>query len=469
MELKQHRIMIALVAFILIQPLIDVLTTVSILYTNLPLTVGVVIRLAYLAVMAVWILLMARKSKKAKLYLAYLIGFAALVVANFTINYLVKEPFLLIEELTFYTKAVYFHVLFFGFLLLIEALKANGSDSKEMLIRYFLIVSGFISAVFVIAQVTGTSLTNYARSKEGWTGWFYAGNEIGATMAILLPITALYAVYRSTTFKKAALHWLPFVFLSISMLALGTKVGYAGIAIVLCTVFIGSLILGFMKKKQDDPQLVKVNAIVSPVLLALLIVVTPFSPVFGNMFAHFDILGISFDKKPVELDQFGDEILPDDDDEPMFTGEQLENLVFSSREQYKLDFHNQFEAAPVSQKLLGMGYAGNYETPERHKQLKMIEMDFHDWFYAFGIIGFLYMISPLLYFSGKYVWQFIRDLPNRFTYFGMLTGIAFLVGIGIAYTAGHVLTAPAVSIYLAFLLAVLVVTSNEETNQKTSL
>ncbi len=469
MELKQHRIMIALVAFILIQPLVDVLTTASILYTSLPLTIGVVIRLAYMAIMAGWIVHAATKSKRAKYYLFYLVGFAALVFVNFGMNMVIKEPFLIVEEITFYTKAVYFHVLFFGFLLLLESLRESGSDHKQMLINYLLIVSGMISAVFVIAQITGTSLTNYARSKEGWTGWFYAGNEIGATMAILLPITAIYAVYKSTTLKKAVVHWIPFIFLSISMLALGTKVGYAGIAIVLATVFIGSIIMLFMKGGQDDRQIVKANALFSPILLAVLIVVTPFTPVFGNMFAHFDILGISFDSTSVELDEFGEEIPPEEDTGPLFTGEQIENLVFSSREQYKMDYQSQFEAAPVMQKLFGMGYAGNYEMPERHKQLKMIEMDFHDWFYAFGILGFLYMMAPILYFSGKYVWQFIKDLQNRFNYFGMLTGIAFLIGIGIAYTAGHVLTAPGVSIYLAFLLAVLVVTSNEESDPKRHL
>lgn len=469
MELKQHRLMIALVAFILIQPIIDVLTTGSILYTSLPLTVGVIIRLAYLAIMAGWITYAATKSKRAKYYLLYLIGFAALVITNFGINMMVKEPFLIVEELTFYTKIVYFHVLLFGFLLLLEALRENGSDSKKMLVNYFVIVSAMISAVFIIAQVTGTSLTNYARSKEGWTGWFYAGNEIGATMAIILPITAIYAVQKSTTLKQAAIHWLPFILLSISMLALGTKVGYAGIVIVLLTVLVGSILLLVLKSQQEDRKNVKVNTLFSTILLVIVLVVTPLTPVFGNMFAHLDILGISLEKPPVEFDEFGEEVIPEEDTGPLFTGEQIENLVFSSREQYKADYRRQFDEAPLLQTVFGMGFAGNYEQPERHKPLKMIEMDFHDWFYAFGLLGFIYMMAPIIYFSGKYLWEFITNIKTRFNYFGMLTGISFLIGIGIAYTAGHVLTAPAVSIYLAFLLAVLVVTSDTQFKQKTSL
>ena len=470
MELKYSKIMLALVAFIIISPLIDVMTTASILFIDLPITVGIIIRLAYLGAMAAWIVYAATKSKRARLYLLYLTGFAVLVVINFVTGMVVKEPFFIVEELTFYTKVVYFHVLFFGFLLLLEALAKNGSDTKKQLVNYFLLASGTISFVFVVAQLTGTSLANYARSKEGWTGWFYAGNEIGASMAILLPITALYATTKTTSLKKGIIiHWLPFFFLSLSMLALGTKVGYGGILIVLLSILVGSFIMLLMKKKDEEKKVIKANALVSGVLLGALALTTPFTPVFGNMFAHFDILGISFEKKPIEFDEFGEEIVDPEDEEPILTAEQLENLVFSSREQYALDYKEQFSEAPLIQQLFGMGYAGNYEQPTKQKPLKMIEMDFHDWFYAFGIIGFLYMMAPIIYFAVRYVLQFIKHFKTTFNYFGILTGVAFLIGIGISYTAGHVLTAPSVSIYLAFLFAVLVVISEIEATQKTSL
>ncbi|MFJ7934361.1 O-antigen ligase family protein [Sporosarcina sp. NPDC096371] len=467
MELKHSKIMLALVAFIILQPVIDVLTTASILFIDLPLTVGVLIRLAYLGIMAAWIVYAATKSKRAKLYLLYLVGFAVLVVVNFVTGMMVKKPFFIVEELTFYTKAVYFHVLFFGFLLLIESLAKNGSDTKKQLVNYFLLASGIISAVFVIAQLTGTSLANYARSKEGWTGWFYAGNEIGAAMAILLPITALYATSKTTSLKKSVIiHWLPFIFLSLSMLALGTKVGYGGILIVLLSIICGSVIMLMWKKKDEEKKVLKANALVSGVLIGALALTTPFTPVFGNMFAHLDILGISFKKPPVEYNALGEEIVVPEDEGPKITAKELENLVFSSREQYAADYKVQFADAPLIQQLFGMGFAGNYDHPEPHKPLKMIEMDFHDWFYAFGILGFLYMMAPIIYFAVKYVWQFIRNFKETFNYFGILTGVAFLIGMGISFTAGHVLTAPSVSIYLAFLFAVLVVVSRDTRLEK---
>ncbi|WP_025785656.1 O-antigen ligase family protein [Sporosarcina sp. D27] len=463
MELNRHNIMLALVAFVMIQPIIDVLTTASLLFIDLPLTIGVIIRLAYLAIMAIWIVNESRKSKRARLYLLYLSGLAVFVIINFIVGYTVKEPFYIMQELTYYNKVVYFHVLLFGFILLLESMKKeNGSDNARQLVNYFLIASLTISVVFIIAHLTGTSMANYARSKEGWTGWFYAGNEIGASMSMLLPITALFAVYKTTTTRKL-LHWLPFVLLSIAMLGLGTKVGYGGILIVLLSIFFGSLLLLLTTKEYPARQRVKANSFISLILLIVLIVATPFTPVFGNMYAHLDILGISLEKPPVELDDDGNEIPPEDgdEDEPLITGEQFENLVFSSRETYKANYVEQFKDAPISQKLFGMGFAGNYDAPEPHKPLKMIEMDFHDWFFSFGILGFIYMVAPIIWFAGSFIVKLVMNLKQNFNYFSILTGISFLVGIGISYTAGHVLTAPSVSIWLAFLLAVVTVVSRD--------
>lgn len=463
MELNRHNIMLALVAFVMIQPIIDVLTTASLLFIDLPLTLGVIIRLAYLGIMAIWIVNESRKSKRARMYLLYLAGLAVFVLINFIVGYTVKEPFYIMQELTYYTKVVYFHVLLFGFILLLESMKKeNGSDTTRQLVNYFLIASLTISVVFIIAHLTGTSMANYARSKEGWTGWFYAGNEIGASMSMLLPITALFAVYKTTTTRKL-LHWLPFVLLSVAMLGLGTKVGYGGILIVLLSVFFGSLLLLLTTKEYPARQRVKANSFISLILLIALIVVTPFTPVFGNMYAHLDILGISLEKPPVELDSDGNEIPPEDgeEEEPLISGEQFENLVFSSRETYKADYVEQFKDAPISQKLFGMGFAGNYDAPQPHKPLKMIEMDFHDWLFSFGILGFIYMVAPIVWFAGSFIVKLVRNLKENFNYFSILTGVSFLVGIGISYTAGHVLTAPSVSIWLAFLLAVVTVVSRE--------
>ncbi|MRB24742.1 hypothetical protein GH839_28555, partial [Bacillus thuringiensis] len=65
--------------------------------------------------------------------------------------------------------------------------------------------------------------------------------------------------------------------------------------------------------------------------------------------------------------------------------ENQENLIFSGRQVYEERHKQFFKEAPMSQKLLGMGYAGNFKYNEQKQpDPKLIEMDFHDWFYDFG-------------------------------------------------------------------------------------
>jgi len=449
--MNQTKFLIYFVAFLVLQPIIDVLTAGSLLLLDLNVTIGVVLRFAYMALMGLFLLVMVRSNKLARGYILYLVGLGAIIAINIFLNMNVKDPYYLFQELKFFNKVVYFHIVFLGLMIVYKKLQEREWDIEKHTTKYMWLSGLIIGAVFIVAQITGTSLSNYAHSKVGYSGWFYAGNEIGAIMAIVLPILALYAIERTTQAKKPWF-WIPFVMLSLGMLALGTKVGYGGILVVLLSVLIGSIIM-YVFMKLKTAQVIS-NLIISFGLIVLLAAATPFTPVFGNMYAHLDILHISFgdsDKEP-ELDENGEEI-----EEPEITDEQIQNLIFSSREKYAEDFKADFNSSPMTQKLFGMGFAGNYGEPEPGKDLKMIEMDFHDLFYSFGWIGFIYLMAPFFWYTVKFMYHFLRNIKTHFTYLYILYGVSFLLGIGIAFTAGHVLTAPAVSIYIAAILAMLTV------------
>lgn len=459
--MNRNKILLAIVAFLVLQPIIDVLTTASIFLIDTSLTIGVIARTAFMIVMLGLLLWLSRTSKFSRILTVYLVGLAIILGINIAVNLQVKDPYYLFQELKFFNKIIYFHIVFAGLLVAYKELKEASFDIAEKTTKYFWLSGMIIGIVFIVAQITGTSLSNYSHTKTGFTGWFFAGNEIGAIMAIVLPIMALYATDKTNSLKKPWA-WIPFLLLSLGMLALGTKVGYGGIIIVLLSVVIGSIIMLFILKQKTAQ--IRSNLVISIILTAILIAITPVTPVFGNMFAHITSLGINFGE-PVERP--GDEVLVEGDEgfeeqkaEQEITSEQVQNLVFSSREVYADVMKEDFNSSPITQQLFGMGFAGNYPEPLPGKTPKMIEMDFHDWFYSFGWIGFLYLIAPLVWFAGRYLIHFVRNIKTHFTYFYVLYGVAFLLGIGIAYTAGHVLTAPAVSIYLAAILAMLVVKEN---------
>ncbi|MEK4027848.1 MULTISPECIES: O-antigen ligase family protein [Bacillaceae] len=446
-----------LLIFLVLQPVIDVMTTASLMILNVNLTVGVIVRVLYMAVILLILLKLAFSSRLAKKYIFYLIGLAVVIGINIAVNMNLKDPYFLFKELKFYNKVIYFPILFLGFNMLYLQLKKQRVPLIEKTTAYFLYSSIIISAVFIVSFLTGTSLSNYSHTKIGFTGWFFAGNEIGAIMAIILPVTAVYAIEKTKSFKTSY-YWIPFILLSISMLFLGTKVGYGGIVIVLIAACISLLIIYLTKERTKKTR---ANMLVSLLLLAALAVSTPFTPVFNNMYAHLGILNIDINKEEPkkEVTEEPEEEPEDTQQEPTITEEQLQNLVFSSREKYLADFKQDFAEAPVLQKMFGMGFAGNYEMPEPGKEPKMIEMDFYDLFFSLGIIGFLYLIAPLLYYAVRFIIYFVSQIRETFTIPYVMYGVGFILALGIATTAGHVLTAPAVSIYVAALMSMLMVHS----------
>lgn len=446
--MNYKKLLIWLVLFIAFQPIIDSLTLASMFLLETSITVGIVVRAFYMLVLACLLVWLCKKSKISRIFTLYLVGLAILLLANLLLNMQVKDPFYLFQELKFFNKVIYFHIIFLGLIMVYKELKERNYDITGNTTKYFWISGLIIGIIFVVAQITGTSLSNYEYTKIGFSGWFYAGNEIGGIMAIVLPIMALYAIQRTDSIRNPWA-WIPFCILAFGMIMLGTKVGYGGIVIVLLSVMFGSLIMLLMK---DRSTTVISNLWISVILTVVLAIATPFTPIFGNMFAHFDLLGIDFEDQPEPNTEL---TIEEQEEEDRITNEQVQNLVFSSREKYEAAMRQEFLNAPLSQQLLGMGFAGNYDPVESGESPKMIEMDFHDWFYSFGWLGFIYLMAPLVWFSGRFVFRFVSNIKTYFTYFNVLYGVAFLLGIGIAYTAGHVLTAPAVSIYLAAILAML--------------
>ncbi|MGM7634625.1 O-antigen ligase family protein [Bacillus sp. Hm123] len=452
-----HRTLLVLLAFLVLQPVIDVMTTASILIFNLNITVGVILRVLFMGIILLLLLKLSFKHRGARKYIFYLVGLAILLIINIAINMNLKDPYFLFKELKFYNKVIYFPILFLGFSMIYLQLKQSRIKVVEKTTSYFLYSSIFISVVFIVSYFTGTSLSNYSHTKTGYTGWFFAGNEIGAIMAIILPMTALYAIEKTDSLKNS-FYWLPFILLSISMLFLGTKVGYGGIVIVLIaacmSLFIIYLTTGRMRKTR-------VNMLVSLGLLAVLAVSTPFTPVFNNMYAHVDLLGIKIQKEEQKVDQVTGEIeIQEEKEEPKISEAQLQNLVFSSREKYLADYKKDFADAPLLQKMFGLGFAGNYEMPEPGKEPKMIEMDFHDLFFSLGIVGFLYLMAPFIYYSLRFIWYFVVNIKQTFTIPYVMYGVGFILAVGIGATAGHVFTAPAVSIYVAAILSMLLIDSD---------
>lgn len=113
---------------------------------------------------------------------------------------------------------------------------------------------------------------------------------------------------------------------------------------------------------------------------------------------------------------------------------------------FKKSLKNYTESS-VLDKALGMGYI----SPKKNivQERKLVEIDYFDIFFCHGILGTLIYLVPLatlIFISLKrFFTRFIINIKN-YTLIFMIYSI--LIGFGIALTAGHVFTAPAVSMVL---------------------
>ena len=440
--MKKNKIVYFLLLFLAFQPIIDILTTFSIQTLNTDATFGLLIRVAYLLISTVFILSQFKQSTIARISLYYLSLIGVFIVINLAINFYYKPHFYLLSEIKFIIKTFYAVIVFISLFLALEYFRKHKMNYKQLFLKVLMVSSITIGTVMIVSILTNTSLSSYDYTKSGYAGWFFAGNEIGAICAMILPIVSYYAISKTSSIKKIYT-WIPFILVGYSLIMFGTKVGYLSLfAVFLVSIF--TLIIALLSKKnQPNKRKLLLNFGITLVLFLVLVISTPFTPIYKNTFAHLSLLGIEL--KQSENKTYENEHTNSD---ALINSGQLENLILSSREIFLESYKEFYNEAPITQKLFGMGYGGNFT-----QEPKMIEMDYYDIFFSLGIIGFLLYFLPFIYAGFFIIRFFIRNWKMLFTpkYTLLLSSVILILGI--AFLAGHVFTAPAVSIYFSCILA----------------
>ncbi|MCC2460747.1 O-antigen ligase family protein [Bacillus mobilis] len=439
-----------LLLFIVFQPILDLLTSFSIYVLHMSATVGIVVRFAFM-LLALGYLLLHHKQQGAKKYILYLCLFGIVLAIGLVNNLMVKSPVSFGEEVKFILKSIYPIVLLFGYIIALKELK-NNEYAFHKIITYFLYATLILSISIIAAMATGTDFPSYPNSKIGSRGWFFAGNDLSSIFAIMFPIVVLYSVHKTTSFSKAY-YWIPTVLAMYASIMIGTKVGYGAIVITL-GIALFFLFIEYMihRKKEGKGFTYLVNTIVAAVVLGGLLVLTPQTPIAKNMSIHLQIYEYKKSVQEEKDRKEGKVITEEEHKEGELTDSEMKSLIYSDRDKFLKVYKQYYKEAPLSQKLFGMGYAGNYTT-----KMKLVEMDFHDLFFAFGIIGFLMYLLPLLYFGIKIFIRLITNFKKLFSVKHMLLASTLVLSLGIGFMSGHVLTAPAVSIFFVVILAYLIV------------
>ncbi|GAB6424371.1 O-antigen ligase family protein [Bacillus cereus] len=439
-----------LLLFIVFQPILDLLTSFSIYVLHMSATVGIVVRFAFM-LLALGYLLLHHKQQGAKKYILYLCLFGIVLAIGLVNNLMIKSPVSFGEEVKFIMKSVYPIVLLFGYIIALKELK-NNEFAFHKIITYFLYATLILSISIITAMATGTDFPSYPNSKIGSRGWFFAGNDLSSIFAIMFPIVVLYSVHKTTSFSKVY-YWIPTVLAMYASIMIGTKVGYGAIVITL-GIALFFLFIEYMmhRKKEGKGFTYLVNTIVAAVVLGGLLVLTPQTPIAKNMSIHLQIYEYKKSVQDEKDRKEGKVVKEEEHKQGELTDSEMKSLIYSDRDKFLKVYKQYYKEAPLSQKLFGMGYAGNYTT-----KMKLVEMDFHDLFFAFGIVGFLMYLLPLLYFGIKIFIRLITNFKKLFIVKHMLLASTLVLSLGIGFMSGHVLTAPAVSIFFVVILAYLIV------------
>lgn len=430
-------------------------------------------RFLVMTVCGIYILLQAKEKENRK-FLIYLVVLGLVLCLGFINNKLNKNPIIMGEEVKFFAKALYVYIMLSSYILALKSLKklTNIGEKVRDNIMYSTLI---INIVMVVSIATSTDFGSYQWMKVGSRGWFYAGNELGSILAIIFPIVVLYSVQK-TKGITSILYWIPSLLMIYSLIQVGTKVGMGSIGATLAAIIILLLQVLFDRRNPNKKALL-LNSIIAIVLLAGVIGTFKKTPLAQNMGIHNNYLAEQNaaqqqqkekeikeklkeqqrnKEKGKEIEKVEEEVKKELQKEQQ--KENQENLIFSGRQVYAERHQQFFKEAPMSQKLLGMGYAGNFKYNEQKQpDPKLIEMDFHDWFYDFGIIGFLLMMIPFIYYGFRILFRMMtrfKDIVN--IKYGMLA-TSLALALGIAYIAGHILTAPGVGIYFIVVLAYLIV------------
>ncbi|AWC30688.1 O-antigen ligase family protein [Bacillus cytotoxicus] len=463
-----------LLFFIILQPVLDLLTSLSIIVLKINTTFGVMARFLVMTVCGIYILLQAKEKENRK-FLIYLVVLGLVLCLGFINNKINKNPIIMGEEVKFFAKALYVYIMLSSYILALKSLKklTNIGEKVRDNIMYSTLI---INIVMVVSIATSTDFGSYQWMKVGSRGWFYAGNELGSILAIIFPIVVLYSVQK-TKGITSILYWIPSLLMIYSLIQVGTKVGMGSIGATLAAAIIILLLQVLFDRRNPNKKALLLNSIIAIVLLAGVIGTFKKTPLAQNMGIHNNYLAEQNaaqqqqkekeikeklkeqqrnKEKGKEIEKVEEEVKKELQKEQQ--KENQENLIFSGRQVYAERHQQFFKEAPMSQKLLGMGYAGNFKYNEQKQpDPKLIEMDFHDWFYDFGIIGFLLMMIPFIYYGFRILFRMMtrfKDIVN--IKYGMLA-TSLALALGIAYIAGHILTAPGVGIYFIVVLAYLIV------------
>lgn len=382
--------------FLFLNPFCDVATSFANHYLGRSLYLVLGLKFFFL----VFLFFLCQKKDSKKLVLFVLLGM--IFFSSFLVLQCVMKGFnyFLLEAQSLFRTFYFPYVL--SFLLVLYR------QNRFVVHRKYLVFLLFLYLFFlVVPSLLGWGFYSYAHSKLGNIGWFYSTNEIGGILAILGPFLFFFLKDKNWFFRVFGI-----LFYLLGIWVLGTKVPMIAFLLMLFCFFGVFYHKLFLNKEWKKIIFSTCGTVICTVLLTLAILHSSF---YNNIKVHLNFLGIN---------QVQD----------LFTFHHIDHFVFSERLSFWNDTHEIYSSSPLVMKVMGIGVGILGEV--NPNSMKMIEMDYLDIFYHYGIWGILLFLFPFLFFFHKEKFQMDEKISIT---------LLFLL----ALFSGHILVAPSVCVLVA--------------------
>ena len=398
---------IILLVFILLQPILDVITGIGIHIWHTNITIGIIVRMLFL-VFILYSVVFVYKRKKSLIFYAILVIYGILYMAGMLIY---KDGVGLFSEIQGLCRVFYFPVLLISLYSIKDEIKISKMTLMVVLITYLVCI--------LVPNCLNLGFKTYEITKAGTLGFFNSANEISGIISILTPIMILILVNK----KKILLTLIIGLIYLYVILTIGTKTPLLSLGI---TIFFTYLWFIHQEIKLKRVKRVAISIILLTIFIAGMILILPKTNFYKNIETHLEFL---------EVDNITE----------VFQDKKLiDHFIFSERLTFLENRYKDYRDENNYLQLFGIGYLKD------GKDTKAIEMDYFDIYYSHGMVGFIIYFGIYGYFFGL-----IMKRRKRLDFTQYMLYISVVLSVLLSFVTGHIITAPAVSILLIVLLLIL--------------
>lgn len=367
----------------LILPFIDLITSFTERINGNIVSIGTIFKGILILFSGIYILFITKSKYKKKSIIYYLL------LSIFSIIHILIGNNSYVSSVTQLIKFMFLPIIFIFLLNYNDDYKISYIELKKIL-KYNVF---FILTTILIAKLTNTGFNSYSDTvTTGVVGWYYSANEISGIITILFPL------FLEDILKNNKYSFILVMYVIFMMMMLGTKTPLLGVLISLIALFIHILF-----KDKNKKNIFKILFFISYTVI---------------LFFNSSYLSNLNSGRYISAT----------------------NAVFSSRDVYLNNTTREYINSNLEGKLFGLGSTNNKVLE------KYVEMDFYDLLYRYGIIGFIIFIIPFFRIVLKMMEYTLSHLKN-YNYDKMILILITMLSLLIAFFAGHILSAPAVSIY----------------------